>query len=81
MSEPFRWYHGVALAEVCSAMIALAMTFGPKRVGVQRGIPEMLLQDPGPGMQLLVWFGLTNLMIGILGLGLWLWVRFSSTKT
>ncbi len=75
MSERFRWYHGLALSQTCAGLIAIAMTFGPRRPGARQGIPEMLFQDPGPWMQVLTWFVLTNLLIGLLALALWLWPR------
>ena len=69
-------WHGLLLAEGAAVMIALLMPVTPSKTGSGRGIPEYLLADPGYPMQVLVYFFLTNILLVVIALAFWVWLRF-----
>lgn len=76
-SQRFTFWHGLLLAESAAIMIALLMPITPSKTGSDRGIADFLIPEPSYLQEVVVYFILTNILIVIIGVIIWLWVKFS----
>lgn len=76
-SQRFTFWHGLFLAEGASLMIALLMPITPSKIGSNRGIAELLIHEPTYLQEVLVYFIMTNILLLIISVIVWLWVKFS----
>lgn len=75
-TQRFTFWHGLLLAEGASLMIALLMPITPSKIGSDRGIADFLISDPTYLQEVLVYFVLTNVLILVIGIIVWLWIKF-----
>ncbi len=75
-SERFTIWHGLFLAEGASLMIALLMPITPSKIGSNRGIAELLIHEPTYLQEVLVYFIMTNVLLLIIAIIVWLWIKF-----
>lgn len=76
-SQRFTFWHGLFLAEGASLMIALLMPITPSKIGSNRGIAELIIHEPTYLQEVLVYFIMTNVLLLIISVIVWLWVKFS----
>ncbi len=76
-TQRFTIWHGLFLAEGAALMIALLMPITPSKTGSDQGIADFLIPNPTYLQEVVVYFILTNILILIIGLIIWLWVKFS----
>ena len=75
-TERFTVWHGLLLAEGAALMIGVLMPITPSKTGSTRGLAHLLTPEPSFLQQVLVYFVLTNLLMLIIGVIIWLWVKF-----
>ena len=76
-SQRITFWHGLLLAEGAALMIALLMPITPSKTVSERGIADFLIPDPTYLQKVVVYFILTNILILIFGIIVWLWLKFS----
>ena len=76
-SQRFTVWHSLLLAVGAALMIALLMPITPSKTGSDRGIADFLIPNPTYLQEVVVYFILTNILILIIGVIIWLWVKFS----
>lgn len=74
--EKFTFCHGQFLAEGAALMIALLMPITPSKIGSDRGIADLLIHEPTYLQEVLVYFVMTNILLLIIAIIVWLWVKF-----
>ncbi len=76
-TQRFTIWHGLFLAEGAALMIALLMPITPSKIGSDRGIADLLIHEPTYLQEVLVYFVMTNILLLVIAIIVWLWVKFS----
>lgn len=75
-TERFTFWHGLFLAEGAALMIALLMPKTPSKTGSDRGLADHLISNPSYLQEVFVYFILTNILLLIIAIIVWFWVKF-----
>lgn len=75
--QRFTIWHGLFLAEGAALLIALLMPITPSKTGSKRGLADLLIPDPSYLQEVLVYFVLTNILLLIIGVIVWIWTKFN----
>ncbi len=73
-----RWQIAL-LVESAALAIALLMPVTPSKTGSETGLADYLVENPTYLEEALVYFALTNILLGVLGVVLWLLVRYDKS--
>jgi len=68
-------FHLLLAVEAIAFAIALVTPIMPSRTGSEGNLAAYFIADPGYLEEALVYFGLVNVLIGVLGIVLWVYVR------
>lgn len=79
-SAPLTVWRGLLLVEFTALLIALASTVVPTKTGSKTGISGFFFENPTFVQEFLINLVGVHLMMGVLALGLFLWVRLSSSS-
>jgi hypothetical protein len=70
---------GILAVQAIALLIGIAMPLTPSKTGSTWSPAELLWDDPGYLLQVAVYFVMTNLLIVLLGLAVWIVTRFDGS--